>query len=165
MTVIAIGFAGDRYYQQLYARNYPGYHVIAVLHGIQNGNTFDDLAGQFKSAEQLDEANSSVQKISQARVGLIQKGDEFWRFGDVSGRHFALFQFRNGLVVNHESSNYADPARLAAMNRFPIPPIILRFGFWQIYAKAIFIGVAMLAAVARVRSWRGKSASDRQFFG
>jgi hypothetical protein len=123
--------------------------MYIVMGNIKIGDSFDDVARYFKSAKEIEAADPMIQKVWQSRPWPIQDEDRFWHFEDSSGRHGAVFQFRQGYVVNHQASDFADPDRLANMNHFPSPPILFRYGFWPLFTVAVGISAAVLFLIDR----------------
>lgn len=156
-TLIAIGFAGERYYQHVYVHSFPYYHVQAVLRGLRNGDTYEDVAKHFISVESVDPTEVRELMKGFSQNSRIADGDQFWRFKDPSGGFDATLHFRNGLLVNYQPSHFDDPVRMAKLNHQPVPPLFLRFGFWPIFAIAVGFVAAMTVVISRIKlPWNRK---------
>jgi hypothetical protein len=159
VALAAVCLTIHRVYQFWYVRYYP-YHSLQTLVGTQvhNGDTFQEVARHFKKAEKVDFDNEPrVQMVWNSRGWAVLPGDEVWRFQH-SARNGTVLQFREGRVVNFQSSDHADPDANARLNRAPVPPRLLRRGVWPFCVAIFIVGAGVLVVMDKKR--RGVSRAE-----
>src|SRR5262245_61444174 len=158
VLLVAICLATNRAYLRWYAHKYPSHYVFSVLRNqIHDGDTFEHVAQYFERAERTDFDAPNVRKVWSTRPWTIQPGDDIWHFRNASSGVF--IQFRDGRVVNHPTSDYAEPDRIAQLNHHPVPPPFLRYGVWPYCLLVLAAGGSILVAIdSRTRS---RSTSNR----
>jgi len=139
------------------SQNYPAYDLYSLLHTrVHDGDSLRDVARHFQTAVKVDLSNDpSAQRVWSSRAWTIRPGDEIWHFAN-SPRNSVYLQFHEGAVVNHRSSDFADPTGLAILNHHPIPPILLR------HLLPICIGVFVGGACLLVMTDRRKRTPAKQ---
>src|SRR4029079_16440705 len=145
VALAAVCLTIHRVYQHWYVRYYP-LHSLHTLIGTQmhNADTFQEVARHFKKAEKVDFKNDpKIQMLWNARGWTVLPGDEIWRFWH-SARNSALFQFRDGRVVNLQPRDHAARDANARLNRAPVPPKLLRHGVWPFCVAIFVIGSCVL---------------------
>jgi hypothetical protein len=152
LLLVAICLATNRAYRRWYAHKYPSHYLYSVLRDqIHDGDTFEHVARYFERAEQTDFDARNVRNVWSTRPWPIQPGDDIWHFRNASSG--VLIQFRDGRVVNHPTSDYAEPDRIAQMNHHPVPPLFLHYGIWPYCLLVQAAGGLILVALdSRVRS-------------
>ena len=164
MALVAVCLAAHRLYSAWYVRNYPGHYLHSLLNSqVHNGDTRADVARFYDTAVKVDvQADPNVQQLWNSRKWAIDVGDEVWHFSGSSG-HGVYLQFRAGQLINHRNSDFADPDRLAKMNRQPLPPVALRYGVWP-YCVALFVitGVVILLFDKRTKAAPKKCGNPQE---
>ena len=113
-TLVAAFFPFRNIYQDWFRSSYSGYHIHKVLgKSVTDGDSFEYVSTLFDRHEPrtklwIDESGPRL--LNQRSVFADHKnGDEYYLFFINGGNVNALFQFRNGVVVNHLNSLYQRP--------------------------------------------------------
>jgi hypothetical protein len=128
VAIIAVTLAVQDAHDDWYVRTYSSYHLWSLLRDrIRHGDSKEEIARHFDEMRQPNERDMDhVRKIWLSRRGwTIEPGDEFIHFGTKAGTG-VFFQFRDGKLMNHQPSDYADLALLARMNKANYPSWLVR---------------------------------------
>jgi hypothetical protein len=152
VLLVAICLATNRTYVRWYAHKYPSHYIYSVCRDqIRDGDTFKHVAQYFERAEQTDFAAPNARNVWSTRPWTIRPGDDIWHFHNKSSG--VLIQFRDGRVVNHPTSDYADIDRMAQQNHHPVPPFFFCYGVWPFCLFVVAVGGLILVAIdKRARS-------------
>jgi len=148
VLLIALCLASARAFNYWYAHKYTAHNLFSHLHDrIHNGDTFQKVVRYFKTTEKVESTTPYVQKLWSARSWDIQPGDEIWRFGERSNGVY--LQFRDGRLINHSNSDYANPDQVARLNGDSVPPMFFRYGVWPLCIVILGVGGLMIIAIER----------------
>ncbi len=164
VALTAVCLSIHRVYQSWYVQSYTLHSLHSFLStGINNGDSFDKVAGHFETAAKVDIAsNDQVRDLWKYKGWAIQPHDEIWHFIYSKGRGVWI-QFRDGRVVNFRASDFADPDRNARVNREPVPPLLLRHGIWPLCLAIFVVGSCVLVALdKRARGASSPQSRDQQ---
>ncbi|MFT7634058.1 MAG: hypothetical protein ACI87E_005117 [Mariniblastus sp.] len=141
IALVAAFFPFDAFYRDWFRASYSGYHIHSVLgHRVTNGDSFEYVSGLFDWSEARTE--QWTQK-HYAPFPDYEAGDEYHVFHVGEDNVRAFFQFRGGLVVNHNNSLFHTPYPAVQHLNDKAPILLFRYGALPVYALLVALaGIA-----------------------
>ena len=153
-AIVASFFPFDAFFENWFRSKYSGYHIHDVLgHQVKNGDSFDHVATLFDRTERTTEQWAR----NHYRFQDYLDRDEYHFFYINGGNVRAFFQFRNGVVVNHENKLYtAKPYSQVQHRKDTAPNFIFRSGAFAVYTLIILLLAGVLWGIATTTYYRKK---------
>ena len=148
-VVVAAFFPFRSVYEEWFRSSYPGYHVHKTLRDfVKDGDTFESVASLFDRSEpktkQWIDKHAPVLANRKSIFANHENGDTYYVFFIHGGNTRALFQFRNGNVVNHLKGLYNYPYSAVQHYKDSSPYSLFRHGALPVYtALVIFCGIGI----------------------
>ena len=137
--LVAVFFPFRRVYHRWFRSTYSGYHVHTVLgDDVKNGDSFEYVSSLFDRSELrtkqwIKEHGPVLMPNRKSIFSNHENGDKYYAFFIDGGNVNALFQFRDGVVVNHLNSLYEGPYSMVKHYNDQSPNSLLRHGALPIY--------------------------------
>ena len=153
VVVVAAFFPFQRFYDDWFRSSYSGYHVHKSLgEYVSDGNSFDYVSSLFDRSEPRKKQwiEEYVLPNQKSIFANYEDGDEYHLFFIDGGKLRALFQFRDGLVVNHVNSQYRYPYSSIKHPNDYSPSLMFRLGALPLYVLivTVFWVIAWIAWIA-----------------
>ena len=147
-TLVAAFFPFRAAYDHWFRSKYSGFHIHKILgEWVQDGDSFDLVSQQFDRSEARSEhwMRENMHYFANRKPiwDDLKTGDEYYSFFINGGSVSALFQFRNGVVVNHRNAIYKGPYSQVRHYKDVSPNSLFRHGALPVYT----LMVALLGAV------------------
>lgn len=145
-ALIGLCITAHQAHRRWYFENYSWYDSTLALASISNGDSVEDIAKYFDTAEIADD---ELAAIVHERWGYpTQEGDEIVVFS-FGGESAAYLQFVNGKLVNHRSAAFGNVAFIAQANNRSIPPMVHRHGGWILSAAILATAIPIAWVLKR----------------
>ena len=151
-------------YNSWFRSSYSGYHVHRVLGvDVENGDSFEYVSSLFDRSElrtkQWVQKHAPVLANRKSIFANHENGDAYYSFFIDGGNVNALFQFRDGIVVNHLNSLYQCPYSIVQHNKDYSPNSLLRHGALPVYVTIVVAcGAVVWLASAVILSRKARIA-------
>ena len=141
-ALVAAFFPFRGLYDHWFRSTYSGYHVHRTLRDyVSNGDSFDYVSSLFDRSEartrQFVLENGPFLANRKSIFADHENGDEYHVFFINGGNVRALFQFRDGVVVNHLKRLYQFPYSTVQHHKDRAPSSLLRNGALLVYTITV----------------------------
>ena len=154
LAVVAVFFPFQSFYSHWFRSSYSGYHVHQTLRDyVSVGDSFEYVSSLFDRTEsrtkQWIDKHAPVLLSRKSIFADHENGDEYHIFTVDGGNVRALFQFRDGLVVNHLNNLYQFPYSSVKHPNDKSPSLFFRIGATPSYI-AVLLSLGLFAWAVRI---------------
>ena len=153
LALVAAFFPFQDLYEHWFRSSYSGYHVHQSLgEYVSDGDPFNYVSSLFDRSEprtkEWVDKYAPVLANRKSTFADYKDGDEYHAFFVNGGNVHALFQFRNGLVVNHLNKLYQSPYSSVRHPNDHVPSLLFRLGAIPLYLVVVS-SVGLIALTIR----------------